>query len=394
MTSKLFRLVITAFLVMIFAATPILGVGAEPFNIPVIISLTGPSAFLGKEEYDALTVLEKQVNASGGVRGRPIHFAIQDDRSTPQNSVELLNQAVAGRASAVLGSSQVALCGAMAPLIAANGPVVYCFSPGIHPAAGSYMFSASISTVDYIIASVRYLREKGLKKIAVLTSTDATGQDAERSFDSAVNAPENAGGVTIIDREHFNASDLSVAAQVAHIKSSGAQAAILWTVGTPFGTVLRECFQAGLDIPLITSAGNLNYSQLEGYDAFMPDNLLFMAPPWAGYQVFKNATFQKNIKEYLAGFKEAGARPDEGQSLAWDPALLLLDAYRKLGFDAQPAAIRDFVINAKGFVGVDGQYDFHAIPQRGIGIDWLVMVRWDKAKRELIAVSKAGGSVR
>src|SRR6202035_2621551 len=124
---------------------------------------------------------------------------------------------------------------------------------------------ASISTADYIIAMSRYLKSKGLHKIALMTSTDATGQDADRSIDAAVNA-----------------TDLSVAAQMAKIKASGAQVAILWTVGTPFGTLLREAEQGGLDIPLITSAGNLNYAQLEGYDSFMPDNLLIMAAPWAG----------------------------------------------------------------------------------------------------------------
>src|ERR1019366_5495372 len=179
----------------------------------------------------------------------------------------------------------------------------------------------SISTADYIAATVRYLRVKGLRKIALMTSTDATGQDAERSIDAAVNAPENGGAVSLVDREHFNTTDLSVSAQIARIKASGAQAAILWTVGTPFGTLLRESVQGGLDIPLITSAGNLNYAQLEGYDSFMPDNLLMMAAPWAAPNVFPNAAFKKYVAGYLDAFKAAGIRPDEGQSLSWDPAM-------------------------------------------------------------------------
>ena len=44
----------------------------------------------------------------------------------------------------IIGSAIVAMCNAMAPLMQ-NGPVMYCFSPGIHPAKGSYVFS-SVST--------------------------------------------------------------------------------------------------------------------------------------------------------------------------------------------------------------------------------------------------------
>ena len=48
-----------------------------------------------------------------------------------------------------------------------------------------------------------------------MTSNDATGQDADRIIDEAVNAPENQGKVSLVDREHFNLSDISVAAQIA-----------------------------------------------------------------------------------------------------------------------------------------------------------------------------------
>jgi branched-chain amino acid transport system substrate-binding protein len=333
------------------------------------------------------------VNKSGGIRGRQIHFTIQDDQSVAQNTVQLLNASVARKTAVILGSATVSACGAMAPLVA-NGPVVYCFSPGIHPPAGSYMFSASISTADYIVGTIRYLRDRGWRKVAIMTSNDATGQDADRIIDEAVNAPENQGTVSLVDREHFNLSDISVAAQIARIKGSGAQAVIFWTVGTAFGTLVREAVNGGLTIPEFTSAGNLNYAQLIGYQSFMPDNLYMMAPPWAAPSAFPNAAFRKYAAGYLDAFKAAGVRPDEGQSLAWDPAQLVLEALRHLGLDATPSAIRAYIAGTQGWIGINGQYDFKAIPQRGIGIDWLVMIRWDKDKQSLVGVSKPGGAVR
>jgi branched-chain amino acid transport system substrate-binding protein len=193
-----------------------------PYEIDAILSLTGPGAFLAKAQATSLGVLEQYVNKQGGIKGRPIKFAIADDQSTPAVAVQLLNAAVARKAAVVLGSSIAATCNAMAPLIP-NGPVVYCFSGGVQPAKGSYMFAFGGGLGITIPVGLRYLRERGLKKIAILTTTDASGKDGERNVDLALALPENR-DVTVVAREYFTPGDVSVAAQVAKIKASGAQA--------------------------------------------------------------------------------------------------------------------------------------------------------------------------
>src|SRR5665213_2534328 len=76
---------------------------------------------------------------------------------------------------------------------------------------------------------------KGWTKIAILASTDATGQDVDNNMAQMLALPENK-SVTVVAHEHYNASDVSVAAQIARIKNSGAQAMIAWTVGGPLAT--------------------------------------------------------------------------------------------------------------------------------------------------------------
>ncbi len=147
-----------------------------------------------------------------------------------------------------------------------------------------------------------------------------------------------------------------------------------------------------MSIPEVTSAGNLNYTQLIEYQAFIPDVVYIMAPPWAAPSAFPNPSFRKYLTGYIDTFSAAGIRADQGHSIAWDPGELVLDAFRHLGFDATSEAIRNYIAGLQGFTGVNGVYDFKAIPQRGIGIDWLVMVRWDKTKQSFIGVSKPGGA--
>ena len=205
------------------AVVPSAGRAAEPFTINAIVPETGAAAFLGKEEAQALGVVEKMVNASGGIGGRPIKFQIYDDQSDPQTSVQVFNSILASKPPVVLGPSFVSTCSAIAPLVT-NGPVLYCFSPGIHPRAGSYAFSESDSTVDLLAVAARYFHERGWQKIALITSTDATGQDADRGVQAAF-GPRGS-GATIVSHEHFNMSDLTVGAQMARIKASGAQAIV------------------------------------------------------------------------------------------------------------------------------------------------------------------------
>jgi ABC-type branched-subunit amino acid transport system substrate-binding protein len=97
-----------------------------------------------------------------------------------------------------------------------------------------------------------YLRLRGLTRIALVTSTDTTGQEAERSVDEAIALPANT-GVQIVDREHFNPTDLSADAQMTRVKAANAHVLIAWSTGSPAGTLLRAANDAGLALPVLTT---------------------------------------------------------------------------------------------------------------------------------------------
>ena len=368
-------------------AVPQTARAAEPFVIDAILSVTGSAAFLGKSQVEALNLIEKDVNSKGGIHGRPIHFAVADDQSNPQVGVQLMNAVVAKKAPIVLGSSIAAVCGAIAPL-AVNGPALYCLSPALHPPDGGYAFSALPSTHDTLVASATYFKARGLKKIALLTSSDATGQDGEREIGIAFPASD---GFEIVDREHFNGADVSVAAQMTRVKGSGAQALIAWTTGTPLGTVLRGANDAGLAIPIETTNGNITYAQMKAYASFMPSELLFPGEAAFSFAQLPRGAVKKRVQEWYDAFKAIGITPDGGYVAAWDPALLVLDGYRKLGLGATAAQLRDYLATTQNWPGINGNYDFRAVQQRGVGAGVVTMIRWDAAKNTWDGVSKPGG---
>jgi branched-chain amino acid transport system substrate-binding protein len=364
---------------------------AEPFTIPVVLPLTGNAAFLGQGEKTSLEIQEKGVNDGGGINGTPIHYAFSDDQSSPQIAVQLANQIAAQHPSVILGSAIVAMCNAMTPLLA-NGPILYCLSPGIHPAAGAPVFTSFVSTHDLAIALVRYYRGRGFTRLAMITSTDASGQDGAHGFEEALKLSENK-DMNLVAEVQFSPTDVSVSAQIEQIKSSNAQALIAWTSGSPFGTVLKGITQGGLDIPVGTTDANMTNAQMQQYASFMPSEALFMSTEWPEHtaELKLDPGVEAAQKAMFDAYKASSTTPDIAAALAWDPGMLIVSAYRKLGLDAKPEQIRAYLAGVKAWAGIDGIYDFEKMPQRGLDVTDSVVTRWQADKKTWVIVSKPGG---
>ncbi|HEX3346969.1 MAG TPA: ABC transporter substrate-binding protein [Acetobacteraceae bacterium] len=385
-----FRAVLPALAVALLSGTP--AHAADPYQVNVIMPLTGGASFLGQAEQQALQLVEKQVNASGGIQGRPLAFVFHDDQSSPQISVQLASQIVPTHPAVMLGSSIVAMCNAIAPLMT-SGPVQYCFSPGIHPKEGSYTFTSSVSTYDLARALIRYYRLKGWTKLGIITSTDASGQDAQKGIDAALALPENK-DVKPVATVHFNPTDVSVAAQIETIKAASPQAMIAWTTGAPIATIFKAVVQAGLDIPVGTTDGNMTRAQMTQYASFLPKQLYIPAAEWVmlgGAEVSDPRVRQKQ-QDFVKVYQDAGLKPDVASALAWDPGQNVVAALRAVGPQASAADVKAWLEKLKDYAGVDGVYDFTRQPQRGLDVQNAVVTLWNPAKDTWEPMSEPAGA--
>jgi branched-chain amino acid transport system substrate-binding protein len=364
---------------------------AEDYEINVVLPLTGGGSFLGKAEQQGLQLAETFVNRDGGIQGRKVKFVFHDDQSRPQTAVQLASQIVASHPAVVIGSAIVAMCNAMAPLMK-NGPVMYCLSPGIHPEKGDYVFTSNVSTLDLASSLVTFYRLKGWTKIALITSTDASGQDAERGIKEVLSRPGNK-GMTLVANEHFTPTDVSVSAQIEEIRAAQPQALIAWSTGGPIGTVFKGIIQAGLDIPVGTTNGNMTLAQMTQYADFLPKQLFIPSSEWPKHDasLVLDPAVEKAQAGFFAAYDAAKITPDVAAGLAWDPALLVVDALRKLGPEATAVQVRDYLAKLKGFAGINGVYDFPKIPQRGLDEKDAVVTLWNPAQKAWEVVSKPTG---
>ena len=364
---------------------------AQSYDIHVVLPMTGGGSFVGKGQSENLGALEATVNKDGGINGRPVHFVFHDDQSTPQVAVQLLTEIMASKPTVVLGSGLVAMCNAMAPLVK-DGPVHYCMSPAFHPAPGSFSFSSSSSSFDQITTLIRYYRLKGWTKLAQLSGTDATGQDADNAVKQIMAMPENS-SLKLVETQHFNPTDVSVAAQMERIHSSGAQAVIAWATGAPVATILKGAIQAGLDLPIAPSSGNQTFAQMAQYASFLPRQFLLPSAIFPEHDgiLTLDPRVEKAQHEMYAILKERGVKADNMTATSWDAGLIVVEALRKLGPNATPVQLRDYIAGLTDFAGIGGVYDFKKNPERGLGAESSTMVAYDKQNPRWVWLSKPGG---
>src|SRR5579875_2574533 len=361
-------------IVVLLAVTVTFPVSAQPrpYTIDVILSLTGLAAALGADEAAAYAAYEKVANAGGGLHGQPIHFEIHDDQSNP--------------ASAVAGPTQ-----AMAALVK-NGPVLYAATPNVMPEKGSYVFGAGPLTTWYNSAALRFFSKRGLTRIATITTNDASGQNNLAGLEAALRYPDGR-GTRIVDRESFGLGDISIASQVARLKSANPQVVFAYPNGTAFGTALHGLADAGLDLPVYTSAANFNPVLLERFKSYLPNELIASAPSFFNRDRKANDPLKAPIDEFYEGLAAVGiAHPTVAHMFAWDPARIVVTALRRLGPNADARQLRDEILKMKHFPGAAGFYDFSSGDQHGLSQDAILVIRWDPKSGRSLVVSAPGGA--
>lgn len=243
-------------------------------------------------------------------------------------------------------------------------------------------------------ALLRFFRAKGWTRIALITTTDATGQDGDHDFGELFADPQYA-DMKDVKNVHFSIGDVSIAAQIQEVRAASPQAIIFWASGTPAATVLRGLVQAGVDLPVGTLGSNMTYAQMTQYASFLPKEFYLPNSEWpaAGDVRFgideRAAKMQKQLYD---AYGKANIKVDAASVGAWDPAMIPVSALRDLPAGSSAEQLRAHIAGLKSEAGVNGLYDFTKLPQGGLGLDDILVTRWNAATSRWDVVSTPGGS--
>jgi branched-chain amino acid transport system substrate-binding protein len=215
----------------------------------------------------------------------------------------------------------------------------------------------------------------------------------DRTVDEVLARPENK-DVKLVAREHFNPTDISVTAQIERIKASGAQAIVAGVTGSPAATVFKGMVQTGLDIDVAPTSGNEVFAQMEQWASFLPKGLVMGSDVFPEHEgVWKLDPRVEAAQQVMyAALEKHGLKADNIVATCWDAGLIVIDALRTAGPDATAEQIRNYIATHTNFAGVNGIYDFKANPERGLGPDSAIVVRYDPQAKAWAWLTQPGGA--
>lgn len=344
--------------------------GGTPYKIGVLVSQTGPASQLGVGELRGAQLAADHLNAAGGVDGHKIQIVALDDQTQPDQDVQQARQLVSQKVAAIVGPSVVAGCHAVAPLVTGRGPVDYCLSPGIQPSGN--VFSASVKTDDLAMRMLSYWKGKGITKIGLISTTDASGKDGARAVDAAAQKA----GVDVVSSADYDPTAVSATSQLQQVMSAGPQAIVVWSTGTPAGVALKGIQQLGINLPVATTDGNLSNTFLQRIADYTPQELLIPATRDFWWQTLPKSDASYSLEQdyhqkYQQQYHET---PDFGPGVGYDAVLLMGQALKNAG-SSDATKIKAALEKVDGFAGVVGTYHMSADDHRGLGLPDVAIVQ-------------------
>ncbi len=354
----------------------------EPYTIGAIFALTGPASSLGEPERDTAKMIEEQINAEGGINGRPLEIIVRDTKGEETEALTAVKELIDRESVlAIVGPSRSGTTmGVIEAVEEAEVPLVACAAASVitNPVK-KWVFVTPQNDADAVARIYRYLNSQDITRIALLTASTGFGEPGREQLKSQ--APD--AGIEIVADEQFADSDTDMTTQLTKIKASDAQAIVCWGVGPAPAQVAKNVQQLQMDIPLIMSHGVANRRFIEGAGEAAEGVILPAGKLLVAGQLPDDDPAKEQLLEYAQQFEEKYGRPaDTFGGHAWDAVMLVVNALRDGA--TTPAAIRDHIEATQDFMGIGGVFSFSADAHYGLTPDAFVMVEIADGEWKLI----------
>lgn len=358
---------------------------AESIKIGVLLGLNGPEEHIAKPAEAAVKMAAEAINAGGGILGRPIELVFGNTQSNPvRASIEVQRLLDREKVTAIIGPTGTGSALAVLRFIQNSRIPTVGLVGGtqvVEPVR-QFMFKSPQKTVTAVECIYTYLRDKGVKKIAIMTAWDNFGQEGKDSLERL--AP--AFGIEIVNSQVFiDTLYNDMGYQLMKIKQADPQAVVCWTIGKIGATLTRDFRKMGLSIPLIHSFGlaDPRYLELAGSAAegiIMPTVKLMVHD-----QISENDPQKAMLVKFRDDYENKKKIGQIGahSGYAWDAMQLLALGLRKTGGKGGLELARA-IEDVKDYVGVSGIYRMSARDHCGLGVDSMVMVEVKNGKWTLI----------
>ncbi len=345
-----------------------------PIKIGAIFSVTGPASFLGAPEAKTAKMLVDKVNAAGGVNGRKLELVLKDSAGSPEKAVSFAKQLIEEeKVLGIIGPSTSGETMQIKALCEENQMILLSCAAAeviVNPVA-KYVFKTPQKDSQAVTWIFRTMKEKGITKIAVLSSSDGFGNAGKKQLEDLAK-PE---GIEILANEVYDKQATDLTDILTKVKgTAGVQAVVNWSIVPAQSIVAKNMKQIGMTAPLFQSHGfgNRKYVEQAGIAA---EGTLFPAGRLLVVEELPDGHPQKQLlgtykQDYETAYKE-DVSTFGGH--AYDALLIMVEALKKAG---QPdrAKVRDAIEGLTGLVGTAGVYNFSPTDHTGLDLNAFEML--------------------
>lgn len=327
----------------------------EPLLVGVSGPLTGTNAQYGAQWQKGFDLALEEINAAGGVRGRPLAYVFEDSQSDPKQAVVVAQKFVADpRILVELGDFASPASMAASPIYERAGLVQFGFTNS-HPdftKGGLYTWSNSISQTDAAPLHADFVADLGLKRVALLhLNTDWGKTTYELTAKRLIER-----GVEVVAVEAYLPDEKDFRTALTTIKNANPDGIVFVSYYTDAALLAQQIRALGINVPIVANGSNHSPKFLE-----LGGN--------AVEGVYLSSNFSPDdprpeVQAYLQKFREKyGEESDYFAAHAYDTMKLIAAAIELGGPDR--AAIRDALAQLRDVPSVIyGQVTFDAEARR------------------------------
>lgn len=234
----------------------------DPIRIADVIELSGAGATVGTNWKNAIEMAVDEINQKGGILGRQLDVSHYDTQTNPGVSRAQVQKALDEEPYVIFGpifSGSVKV-----NMMLAQQAEVPQFTGAeateLTRAGNPYIFRTSISQAAAMPKLATYLADDlKAKKVAVVWVNNDFGKGGH----DAILEQMKAHGIEVVADVSTESGQADFAADVVKLKSSGADAAIIYTNEEESARFLREARKQALGIPLIGETTLLNQKVID-----------------------------------------------------------------------------------------------------------------------------------
>jgi branched-chain amino acid transport system substrate-binding protein len=320
---------------------------ADPVKIGFFAPLTGNFAALGIDAKKGADLALAEINAAGGINGRPVEMVSYDDRGNRTEAVSVVRKLMEqDKVIAIVNGSLSLTSIAAAPVVnAGKTPMVVAYSNAVGVVKGNeYIYRwASVADVQGWVIGHDAIK-RGHKTFALFMQDEEYGRGI---INGAEKALEKLGG-KVVYKKAFAPSEREFRSFLTEVKNLGVDAVIV----SGFGPGLTAIGRQGGELAVFPKAQlyvgcDLNeidwYQGIGQYGDGTLGTLEFLVPTDHPFTKAFHKRWQDAYKTPIVTH-EAG--------LAYDATRLMLDAIKRGGADRE--GVRKALGATKSFMNVSG----------------------------------------